>query len=245
MLINQNLTTSARSTALPRQSAVQPEEYVQPDVDDLFVDGSPQWGREYDKYIASTQVPHPVEVDSYYDEAADLKAQKSYYQSVESTTGRQRTQALRDLVRQSHKPNPKGYHYVIAKNLYTKVDRRPDGTVRSIYDDEPVKFLKYPDISLSTLSEEELCSIQGACTSSPEVVGAWLGFQKGNAELNCEHTVPQSYFNKQEPMRSDLHHLYSCDFQDNSRRGATKYGRFQPEGGRGEVARKVLSSTTT
>ena len=240
MLVNQNFLSSTRKTAPQAQTAAQPQEYVQPDVDDLFVDGQPQWGSKYDKYIASTQVPHPVEADSYYDAAKDEKTQKIYYKSVEGLTGRQRTEALRDLVRDSHKPNPKGYHYVIAKNLYTKVDRRPDGTVRSIYDDEPVKFLRYPDISLSTLSEEELCSIQGACASSPEVVGAWLGFQKGNAELNCEHTVPQSYFNKQEPMRSDLHHLYSCDFQDNSRRGSTKYGRYQPDGGRGEVARATL-----
>ncbi|CAL6030009.1 Extracellular_nuclease [Hexamita inflata] len=28
-----------------------------------------------------------------------------------------------------------------------------------------------------------------------------------NEELNCEHTVPQSFFNKKLPMKSDLHHL--------------------------------------
>ncbi|CAL6082407.1 Extracellular_nuclease [Hexamita inflata] len=28
-----------------------------------------------------------------------------------------------------------------------------------------------------------------------------------NAKLNCEHTIPQSFFNKQDPMVSDLHHL--------------------------------------
>lgn len=26
--------------------------------------------------------------------------------------------------------------------------------------------------------------------------------------INCEHTVPQSFFNKREPMKSDLHHLF-------------------------------------
>ncbi len=237
MLISQNRTPriSQNRNPLPK-----PDDYVQPDVDDLFVGGSPQWGPKYDKYIASTQVPHSVAESSYYDEAADAAAQAKYYASVEDMSGSERSQALRSLVQSSHQPNPKGYHYVIAKDLYTKVDRRADGTVRSIYDEEPVKFLRYPDISLSTLSEEELCSIQGACSSSPEVVGAWLAFQKGNAELNCEHTVPQSYFDKQEPMRSDLHHLYSCDFQDNSRRGSTKYGSFRPDGGRGEVARATL-----
>ncbi|GIQ80764.1 endonuclease I [Kipferlia bialata] len=28
-----------------------------------------------------------------------------------------------------------------------------------------------------------------------------------NKDLNCEHIVPQSFFNKQDPMRSDVHHL--------------------------------------
>lgn len=29
-----------------------------------------------------------------------------------------------------------------------------------------------------------------------------------NKDLNCEHVVPQSFFNSLEPMKSDLHHLY-------------------------------------
>ena len=28
-----------------------------------------------------------------------------------------------------------------------------------------------------------------------------------NSNMNCEHTVPQSFFNKADPMRSDIHHL--------------------------------------
>ncbi|GIQ88174.1 endonuclease I [Kipferlia bialata] len=28
-----------------------------------------------------------------------------------------------------------------------------------------------------------------------------------NGQVNCEHTVPQSLFDKEEPMRSDVHHL--------------------------------------
>ena len=29
--------------------------------------------------------------------------------------------------------------------------------------------------------------------------------------FNCEHVVPQSWFDKKEPMRGDLHHLFACD----------------------------------
>ncbi|CAL5997455.1 Extracellular_nuclease [Hexamita inflata] len=34
-----------------------------------------------------------------------------------------------------------------------------------------------------------------------------FGSNEANEELNCEHTVPQSFFNKAAPMKSDLHHL--------------------------------------
>ncbi|TIO08624.1 MAG: endonuclease I, partial [Mesorhizobium sp.] len=30
-------------------------------------------------------------------------------------------------------------------------------------------------------------------------------------QYNCEHVVPQSWFGKKEPMRGDLHHLFSCE----------------------------------
>ena len=221
-------------------NAPAPLKYDKPSMDDLFEGSKPQWGPVYDKYIASTQVPDAVDPKEYYDQAADDKLARAYYGDIENLQGSERMKALRNKVTSSHTPHPKGYHYVVAKHLYTDVDRRPDGTVRSIYNKEPVKFLTYPDISLDTLTEKELCSIAGACTSSPEVIANWMGFQKGHAEYNCEHVVPQSYFNKAEPMRSDLHHLYACDFEDNSRRGAQPYGRYQPEGGRGEVARATL-----
>ena len=37
--------------------------------------------------------------------------------------------------------------------------------------------------------------------------------------LNCEHVWPQSFFNKKEPMRSDIHHLMSADAVPNGIRG--------------------------
>lgn len=36
--------------------------------------------------------------------------------------------------------------------------------------------------------------------------------------INCEHTVPQSFFNYNEPMKSDLHHLFPCYNSWNSTR---------------------------
>lgn len=214
--------------------------YDQPPLSDLFDGSKPKFSDIYNKYISSTQVPHHEDANSYYNAEADAAIVKEMYAGIENLSGEARINALRDLVTDEHTPHPKGYHYVIAENLYTEVDRRPDGTVRSIYNAEPVKHLDYPDISLDTLEDNELSAIAGASGSAPEVIGAWLGFQNGRAELNCEHVVPQSTFNKAEPMRSDLHHLYACKIKDNSRRGSTRFGKFKPKGGRGEAARATL-----
>jgi len=52
---------------------------------------------------------------------------------------------------------------------------------------------------------------------SGEVEGVYSGYKKkwryggkgaNPMPINCEHTVPQSFFRKQEPMKSDLHHLF-------------------------------------
>jgi endonuclease I len=85
---------------------------------------------------------------------------------------------------------------------------------------------------------------------------------------NCEHSVPQSWFGKKEPMRGDLHHLFACesrcngfrantpfmDFADyrmpqredieprvlRDRCGKSERNGFEPAHGKGAVARAVL-----
>jgi len=42
--------------------------------------------------------------------------------------------------------------------------------------------------------------------------------------FNCEHTWPQSLFNKSEPERADIHHLFPTDVNANSRRGSYPFG---------------------
>lgn len=42
--------------------------------------------------------------------------------------------------------------------------------------------------------------------------------------FNCEHTFPQGFFNSDEPMRSDIHHLYSTDENANNSRGNLPFG---------------------
>jgi endonuclease I len=42
--------------------------------------------------------------------------------------------------------------------------------------------------------------------------------------INCEHTWPQSFFNKQLPMVADIHHLFSTLSVPNNRRGHHPFG---------------------
>ncbi len=42
--------------------------------------------------------------------------------------------------------------------------------------------------------------------------------------FNCEHTFPQGFFSQNEPMRSDIHHLFPTDVSANSQRGNDPFG---------------------
>jgi len=55
------------------------------------------------------------------------------------------------------------------------------------------------------------------------------GDGKSNDFINVEHTWPQSFFNKSEPMRSDMHHLLLTLSVPNGRRGSMPFGKVGPE----------------
>ncbi|RZK24082.1 MAG: T9SS type A sorting domain-containing protein [Hymenobacter sp.] len=46
------------------------------------------------------------------------------------------------------------------------------------------------------------------------------------ASINCEHSIPQSWFNETVRMRSDMHHLYPTYIQWNSNRGSDPYAEI-------------------
>ena len=70
--------------------------------------------------------------------------------------------------------------YTSATNImYTQVDRTADGKLECVYSGYTIDV--------------------GSTESNTFING------KG---FNCEHTIPQSLFNSQEPMKSDMHHLF-------------------------------------
>lgn len=83
---------------------------------------------------------------------------------------------------------------------------------------------------------------------------------EGKRFYNGEHSVPQFFFDKAKVPKGDLHHLFACERESNSRRGCRPYSdveklpenrsldgwaprqlnQFEPDAGKGAVARATL-----
>jgi endonuclease G len=137
--------------------------------------------------------------------------------------------------------------------LYPWVDLHPDLKLHTIYSDsviEPASII----LEDFRVEAERIARLAAAGPEAIDALEAELAF-------NCEHVVPQSWFAKAEPMRGDLHHLFACEPRCNSFRGNTPYfdfadfpdlevirddcgrreqGRFEPQAGKGPVARATL-----
>ncbi len=70
---------------------------------------------------------------------------------------------------------------------------------------------------------------------SNSITGVYSGYQKSwqfggtgtnPMPINAEHTVPQSFFDKAEPMRSDIHHLFPTHVNWNSVRSNHKFAEI-------------------
>lgn len=149
----------------------------------------------------------------YYDEQADIEIRKSYYQSI-SFNGSELKESIHTLLEETH---TKKLEYAPHRYLYPWVDLQENRELKSLYSGkrmDPAETIKH-DYQILELEEN------GVIAASGETL------------LNCEHVVPQSWFNKMEPMRGDLHHLFACEPGCNSSRGNSPYADFPdyvPEG---------------
>ena len=184
--------------------------------------------------------------------ADDAQQAERYYAGVtagtsQALTPQTRFLALSQLLTRTHRVQPR---YNPASEVYPWVDLWPDGKLRSIY-------------SATEHDPQEFIAADLAAQSRRERLAAQEGLDAEALEdavpYNCEHVVPQSWYAKREPMRGDLHHLFSCEPDCNSFRGNTPYfdfpdygeairsdcgkrepGEFEPASGKGAVARATL-----
>jgi len=89
------------------------------------------------------------------------------------------------------------------------------------------------------------------------VTGVYTGFTQPGRDtsflnpINAEHTIPQSWFNKKPPMKSDIHHLFPTHKDVNSARGSLPFDEIDDnltdnwyvKGGSGIVKSRDIPST--
>ncbi|WP_409305689.1 endonuclease I family protein [Peribacillus sp. SCS-155] len=176
----------------------------------------------------------------YYDAKQDSQRKEDYYGGI-SFEGDNLFNHLNVLLNDTHE---KKLEYAPHRYIYPWVDLHENGKLRSLYSGIKMEPLEAIDQDYQMLISDN-----------------FITFSIGKP-LNCEHVVPQSWFRHEEPMKGDLHHLFSCEPSCNSRRGNSPYydftdyvpevsgikdgcgkaveGKFEPEYGKGIVARATL-----
>jgi endonuclease I len=194
----------------------------------------------------------------YYDEAADRAARERYYAGIDLSAADAEAlrAALSRRLRETHRPR----NYKPMELVYPRVDKRRDGTLRSIYSGQPFTAEEIVRADLEVERQRSLAREALPAAFGGAAFEAALDLLEASLPYNCEHVVPQSWFGKREPERGDLHHLFTCESRCNSFRGNTPYwdfpdfeevvrsqcgkleggDRFEPSAGKGAVARATL-----
>lgn len=204
-------------------------------------------------------------VIAYYDEQSDRSDRDQYYgkliQDADLLSKKVLFNRLKELVQTTH---TKKFSYNPKAHVYPWVDLQPDLKIRSIYSNlefEPEDIIR-EDLSVEQERMNRVRELMlSESLSSSVKLTEQIELLEANLPYNCEHVVPQSWFDKKEPMRGDLHHLFACEVECNSFRGnipfydftdfeeairtncgksESKNFKFEPGNGKGEVARATL-----
>ena len=200
----------------------------------------------------------------YYQEARDRQDRDQYYSGIaENLSRREMYERLNALLEETHTTRPR---YKPAVQVYPFVDLQPNRKLQSIYSQEEFEPEELIRADFRIQREIALQAREALLTESLDLrqMMERISLLEATAQFNCEHVVPQSWFNQREPMRGDLHHLFACEPGCNSFRSNTPYfdfsdfeevirgkcGKsdvaldgdrgFEPTGGKGTVARAVL-----
>jgi deoxyribonuclease I len=229
-----------------------------------------QWqGDDRSEQIAILQENQQyIEVNEnvYYDEQEDRQAMERYYRRVPvDGDGLTLFVMYHRLVSRTHK---RRLPYFFSKDeyLYTWVDLHPDGSVRSIYSGErkDPKILIIQDYDTMKKRHDQFRKLLKKAREWEQIEIRRIKKIEQQWKFNAEHVVPQSWFGAREPMKGDLHHLFVCHPKCNTLRsnfpyadfsfykpespeekiqnrcGVAENGYFEPEYGKGTVARAML-----
>ena len=171
----------------------------------------------------------------YLDEAANRANIEAYYAGIDLTAGPdQLFDALHPLVEQTHTTRL-SYKTARLRHLYPWVDLRENGTLRNVYsglvlDPAEVVARELERFELARpgfLAEFNPAALDDETADDEEIAALELSLE-ASQPFNCEHVVPQSWFDERQPMRADLHHLFTCEPDCNSFRSNIPYFDFDP-----------------
>ncbi len=195
----------------------------------------------------------------YYNEEEDFEVCTEYYPDFKDLDGTQLYTALSDLLSRTH-TTTLSYKRARWNHLYPWIDRR-DGEsreLRGIYSDKVFDALEIiRQESVAESRREAMIQERIQHESLGPVDEAFLEELEASHPFNCEHSVPQSWFNKRKQPKTDLHHLFTSEWGCNSFRGnraffdfnteafredcgASEKSKFEPKHGKGAVARATL-----
>jgi endonuclease G len=205
----------------------------------------------------------------YYDADADETARDAYWEGFDFEAAPDTLAgALQHHLERTHEGRH-GYSTARHKYLYPAIDLREDGSLQNVYSGVT---LDPREVIASELAEvlprAEALGFEAESLDLDRLLAndaLWeaveeetLGQETASA-FNCEHVVCQSWFDKRQPMKADLHHLFTCEPGCNSFRSNIPYwsfgpedeaerdfcgrregNRFEPEFGHGPVARATM-----
>jgi len=240
--------TIGPSTTAPPQPVVQPPPAGPPAIQD-----APDVNAALRNVEAARDLP-------YYDGPADEAAREAYYQGIDANGAPEALYtALHELLDATHTQRPA---YSPSRLVYPWVDLHEDRLIHSIYSDQtfsPEELIR-ADAGIELARTERLQElVLRESAVGPNTLEAEFDALEATLPYNCEHVVPQSWFQKKEPMRGDLHHLFACESGCNSFRGNFPYidfpdsdeaireqcghresDGFEPGAGKGPIARATL-----
>lgn len=163
---------------------------------------STDFQQSYDSYTSFSKNKISANSDWYENLKPELQA---YYAEAKGKTGAELFDALHDIISRNNKiqgyGDSKSFMYAVADNV----------TVNG----KTGLFDAYSDIF-----------VPGSGGDGGRYKEAGDPNKDGvpNDFINCEHTWPQSFFNKSMPMVADIHHLQSTMSIPNNRRGHLPFG---------------------
>ncbi|MCE7993308.1 MAG: hypothetical protein HEP71_15080 [Roseivirga sp.] len=206
---------------------------------------------------------------NYYNPEKDEKDREVYYEGInlEGGDGDQLYNRLGLLLKDTH-VRPYSYRRAKGQFLYPLIDLKANGQLNSIYSDKAFEVEEIIRADLETELRhakylEERSRFESFTSEQQRLMV--IEELEAQAPYNCEHVVCQSWFGRSEPMKGDLHHLFTCEPRCNSSRsnhpykdfsdydpelndleaiiadcGKSAESRFEPENHKGIVARATL-----